>query len=92
MADLCYSDPFLDDAGPLRWRGGQPAGGARAWATSGRLAQQGGDDPIGDSIELGNGGPDGGRHVFFLVSLGPHTAHTLVGHHFDKKSLEQRDN
>ena len=87
MTDLCHCNPLFYDASPLRRRGGgrQRAGSATKVV---RLAEQGHDDMVGDGVELRDGGSDGGRHVFLLVPLGPHTAQTLVGHHSDKQSLE----
>lgn len=54
-------------------------------------AEQGGDDPVSDCVELGDGGPDRGGHVLLLVPLGPHTSQTLVWQHFGKQSLEHRE-
>lgn len=45
------------------------------------------------SIELRDGGTDGGRAVFvvLLVSLGPDGAQTVVGYDLFKQQLEQRN-
>lgn len=88
LTDLCYSDPLLYDAGPLSWCCGRPLeGNGVCW-----LAEQGHDDLVGNGVKLSNGGTDGWRHVFLLVSLWPHTAQTLVRHHVDKQSLKRHEN
>lgn len=91
LTDLCYSDPLLNDACPLSWCSGRPAGGSGTGGGICRPAEQGHDDLAGDGVELCNGGSNGGRHVFLLVSLRPHTAQTLVRHHFDKQSLKRHE-
>lgn len=67
--DLCYSDPLLYDAGPLSWCSGRPAGGGGTGGGICGPAEQGHDDLVGNGVELCNGGSNGGRHVFLLVSL-----------------------
>lgn len=83
VSDLSYSDPLLNDAGPLSWAGDL----ADRSGAGGGPAEQGGDDSVGDCIKLGNGGADGSRQVLLLVSLGPHTAQTLVRNHLPKQPL-----
>lgn len=53
--------------------------------------QNGPDDAFGDCIELGNSSSDGGSQVFifFLISLRPDAAQTVVWHHSFKQCLEQ---
>lgn len=56
------------------------------------VAQAGGDDAVGDRIELGHGGPDGGGQVLlpFLIPLGPNAAQAVVGHHLLEQILDRR--
>lgn len=55
-----------------------------------RVAQAGGDDAVGDRIELGHGGSDGGSQVLlpFLIPLGPNAAQAVVGHHLLEQILD----
>lgn len=69
LTNLCYSDPLLYDAGPLSWCSGGLAGGGGTGGGICLPAEQGHDDLVGNGVELCNGGSDGGRHVFLLVSL-----------------------
>ena len=71
-----HFDPALHQLGALR-------GFERA------LAQTCGDDTVGDAVELGDGGTDGGGQVFLalLVPLRPNTPQTVVGNHFLKELL-----
>lgn len=45
---------------------------------------------MGDAVELGYGGPDGGRQVLLalFVPLGPDAAKAVVGHHLLKELLQ----
>ena len=73
-------------------RGGAGWWDGRVCGRAGRgRAQEGGDDTIGDGVELGDGGAYGGRQisVFLLVTLGPDTAQTVEGHHSDKQFLRE---
>lgn len=73
-------------------RGGAGWWDGRGCGRAGRgRAQQGGDDTVGDGVELGDGGADGGRQisVFLLVALGPDAAQTVEGHHSDKQFLRE---
>lgn len=74
-------------------------GGDRWWDGRGSCragrggTEQRGDDTVGDGVELGDGGADGGRQVsvFFLVTLRPNAAQAVKGHHSDKQLLRERD-
>ena len=85
ITDLGHFDPLLNDAGPDQGSGGGPTG-PRAKGTPGDT-QQGADDPVSDSVELGNGGPDGGGHVVLFVTLGPDATQALVRHHPGEERL-----
>lgn len=87
MTHLGHSDPLLYDASSLCCsRGGH---GARCGVC--RRTQQGHDDLVGDGVELGDGGPDGGGHVLLLVSLRPDAAQTLIRQNFDEQSLRRHE-
>lgn len=70
-------------AGWWNGRGGGRAG--RGWA------EQWGDDTVCHSVELGDGGSNGGRQVsiFLLVTLGPYAAQAVEGYHSDKQFLRE---
>lgn len=72
-----HVDPALQQPGPLV-------------GLQGGVAQAGGDDAVGDGVELGHGGPDGGGQVLLalLVPLGPDPPQAVVGHHLLKQVLE----
>lgn len=57
-----------------------------------RVAQAGGDDAVGDRIELGHSGSDGGSQVLlpFLIPLGPNAAQAVVGHHLLEQILDRQ--
>lgn len=71
-----HFDPALHQLGSLR-------GFERA------VAQAGGDDTVGDAVELGHSGPDGGSQVLLplLVSLRPDAPQTVVWDHLLKQLL-----
>lgn len=85
------------DARWARSRGGvQEVRGQRRWQArrgSGRevrgCAEEWGDDTVGDSVKLGDGGADRWCKVsvFFFVTLGPDTAQAVERLHFDKQVL-----
>ena len=54
-----------------------------------RVAQAGGDDTVGDRVELGHGGSDGGSQVLLalLIPLRPNPPQAVVGHHLLKQIL-----
>lgn len=53
-------------------------------------AEEGGDDSVGDGVELRDGGSHAGRQVaiLLLVPLGPDAAQAVERHHSDKQVLE----
>lgn len=55
-----------------------------------RVAQAGGDDTVGDGVELGHGGSDSRGQVLLplLVSLRPNPPQAVVGHHLLKQILD----
>lgn len=57
-----------------------------------RVAQAGGDDTVGDRVELGHGGPDGGSQVLltFLIPLRPNPPQAVVGNHLLEQILNGR--
>lgn len=79
--DLGHCDPLLDDLRPL----GGAAGGDGLCG----VAQQRGDDPVGDGVELGNGGAHGRGDiaVLLLVSLGPDATDAVERDDFNKELL-----
>lgn len=56
------------------------------------VPEAGGDDAVGHTVELGDGGPDGGSQVLlaFLVPLGPDGAQAMVRHHLLEQLLGNR--
>lgn len=64
--------------------------GSLVWLQS-RIAQAGGDDTVGDRVELGHGGSNGGSQVFLplLIPLRPNASEAVVGHHLLKQVLER---
>lgn len=59
-----------------------------------RVAQAGGDDTVGDGVELGHRGSDGGSQVLLslLIPLRPNPAQAVVGHHLLKEVLDAQTN
>lgn len=57
------------------------------------VAQAGSDDTVGDGVELGHGGSDGGSQVLLplLVPLRPNAPQAVVGHHLLKQILTERE-
>lgn len=55
-------------------------------------AEEWGDDTVGDSVKLGDGGADRWCQVsvFFFVTLGPDAAQAVEGLHFDKQVLGEK--
>lgn len=55
------------------------------------VAQAGRDDAVGDRIELGHGGSDGGSKVLlpFLIPLRPNPTQAVVGHHLLEQILHR---
>lgn len=81
-AYLCDPNPFFNDSGSFCGCGGR---GRR------RGMKQRSDDPVGDCIELGDGGPNSGWEVLIFVSLGPHTAQTLERDYFHEQVLQHQE-
>ena len=56
-----------------------------------RVAQAGSDDTVGDRVELGHSGSDGGSQVLLplLITLGPNSPQAVVGHHLLKQVLTE---
>lgn len=56
-----------------------------------RVAQAGSDDTVGDGVELGHSGSDGGSQVLFplLIPLRPNSPQAVVGHHLLKEILTE---
>lgn len=56
-------------------------------------AEEGGDDSVGDIVELGDGGSHAGCQVtiLLLVPLGPDAAQAVEGHHADKQLLHTHE-
>lgn len=54
-----------------------------------RVAQAGGDDAVGDGVELGHSGSDGGSQVLlpFFIPLRPDPPQAVIGHHLLKQIL-----
>lgn len=59
-----------------------------------RVAQAGCDDTVGDRIELGHSGSNGGCQVLFpfFIPLRPNASQAMVGHHFLKQILDREWN
>lgn len=59
-----------------------------------RVAQAGGDDTVGDWVELSHSGSDGGSKVLLslLIPLRPDPPQAVVGHHLLKQILERDGN
>lgn len=72
---------------------GRRVGGDLGRGGGGRVrgsgAEEGGDDSVGDIVELGDGGSHAGCQVtiLLLVPLGPDAAQAVEGHHADKQLL-----
>lgn len=54
------------------------------------VAQAGGDDTVGDTVELGHCGPNGGGQVFLplLIPLGPDAPQAMVRDHLLEQILQ----
>lgn len=59
-----------------------------------RVAQAGGDDTVGDWVELSHSGSDGGSKVLLslLIPLRPDPPQAVVGHHLLKQILHRDGN
>lgn len=55
------------------------------------VPEAGGDDAIGNAVELGDGGPDAGGQMFLplLVPLRPDATEAVIRHHFLKELLHR---
>lgn len=81
FAHPSHVDPPLQQPGSLV--------GLQRW-----VAQAGGDDTVGDGVELGHSGSDGRSQVLLplLIPLRPNPTQAVVGHHLLKQILDRETN